>query len=67
VNLNFSLRALAAQKLRRERKTRCRLAAGGAAIRASRGIDKIPNLHIADEVVFAPFRKEVRLQTEPTD
>lgn len=49
VNLDFSLRALAAQKLRRERKTRCRLAAGEAAIRADRGIDQTPNLHRADE------------------
>jgi hypothetical protein len=48
VNSIFSLRALAAQKLRREQKVRCRLAAGDAAIRAGRSIDQKPNLHIAD-------------------
>lgn len=40
VNSLFVLRALAAPKLRRERKTRHRFAAGNAAIRTVRGIVK---------------------------
>jgi len=48
VNSVFSLHALAARKILRQRKIRCCRAAGKPAIRAERSIDQWPNLQTAD-------------------
>jgi hypothetical protein len=49
VNSVFSLHALAARKILRQRKIRCCRAAGKPDIRAERSIDQWPNLQTAGQ------------------